>query len=68
MTEAGNKQGYTGVERKKESSVERGDESDKGEKEIEDRDDIFGRIKQVDLHAKRVGLEDAVFIEICRRW
>ena len=65
--EVGNKHGYTGVEHKKESSVERGDNSDEGEKKVEGGDDIFSRVKQVDSHAKRIDLEGIVSIEICRR-
>ena len=67
MTEAGNKQGYTRVERKKERSVERGDDADEGEKEIEGGNDIFEGVKQVDLHVLRVGSEGVIFIGICRR-
>ena len=52
MTEGGNKQEYTGVERKKESSVERSDDADKGEEKIEGGDDIFEGIKQVDVTRK----------------
>ena len=67
MTEAGNKQGYTGVEHKKERSVERGDDADEGEKEIEGGDDIFEGVKQVDSHVLRVGSEGVIFIGIHRR-
>lgn len=51
MTKVGNKQGYTGVEHKKERLVDEGDNDDKGEKETEGGDDIFARVKQVDPHA-----------------
>ena len=64
--EAGNKQGYTRVEYKKERSVEGGNDADEGEEEIEGGDDIFERVKQVDLHALRVGFECVVFIGIRR--
>ena len=67
MTEAVNKQGYTGVEHKKERSVERGDDADEGEKEIEGGDNIFEGVKQVDLHVLEVGSEGIVFVETCRR-
>ena len=43
--EAGNKQGYTRVERKKERSMERGNDADKGEKEVEGGNDIFEEVK-----------------------
>ena len=67
MTEAGNKQEYTRVEHKKESSVERSDDADKGEEEIEGGDDIFEGVKQVDLHVLKVDSEGVVFVGIHRR-
>ena len=65
--EAGNKHEYTGVECKKEISVERGNDADEGEKEVEGRDNIFGRVKQIDSHAVKVGFGGVVCIVIRRR-
>ena len=67
MTEVGNKQGYTGVECKKERSMERGDDTDEGEKEIEGGDNIFEGVKQVNLHVLKIGSEGVVSIGTCRR-
>ena len=65
--EVGNKQGYTGVEHKKDKLVDERDGGDKGEEEIEGRNDIFIGVKQVNLHASMVGFEDTVFFGIHRR-
>ena len=43
-------QGYTGEERRKESSCEEGDEGEEGEEEIEDMGNIFFGVKQENLH------------------
>ena len=67
MTEAGNKHGYTGVECKKERSVEEGNDADEEEKEMEGGDDIFKGVKQVDLHALIVSSEGIVSIGTRRR-
>lgn len=67
MTEAGNKHGYTGIEHKKERLVEEGDGADEGEKEIEGRDDIFKRVKQVNLHTLMVSSEGIISVGIRRK-
>ena len=66
MTEVGNKQGYTGIECKKERSVEEGDGADEGEEETEGGDNIFKGVKQVDLHVLMMSFEGVVFFEL--RW
>ena len=65
--EVGNKQGYTGVEHKKERLVEEGDDADKEEKEIEGGDDIFEGVKQVDSHVLMMNFEGIISFELCRR-
>ena len=67
MTEAGNKQGYTYVERRKQRSVEEGNDTDEVEKEIEGGDDIFKGVKQVDLHALIGSSEGVVSVGTHRR-
>ena len=52
MTGVGKTQGYTGKERKNESSDERGDEGKEGEEEVEDMRGVFFGIKQKNLHVQ----------------
>ena len=66
MTGAGNKQGYMGVECKKEKLVEEGDVVDEGEKEIEDGEDIFIGIKQIDAHARGDGSGGNIISHKCK--
>ena len=67
VTKAGNKQGYTHVECSKERSVEKGNDADEEEKEIEGGDDIFEGVKQVDLHALIRSSVGIVSVGTCRR-
>ena len=67
MTEVGNKQGYTGVEHKKERSVNEGDNNDEEKEETEGGDDIFCGIKQIDVQSGAGEHEDIVISCICRR-
>ena len=60
MTEVDNKHGYTGVEHKKERSVDEEDDGDKGEKETEGGDNIFVGVKQVNFHAQGGGYGDVI--------
>ena len=65
--EAGNKQGYTGVECKKERLVEEGDGVDKGKEETKGGDNILKRVKQVDVHVSVGSFEGVVFADRHRR-
>ena len=47
--------------------MERGNDADEGEKEIEGGDDIFKGVKQVDSHVLKVGFGGIVFIGTCRK-
>ena len=67
VTEAGNKQGYTRVECKKEILGSEGDDDDKGEKVVEGGDDIFGGVKQIDAHVLAGGYRGNVVSCRCRR-
>lgn len=62
-------QEYTGVECKKESSVEVGDVGDKGEEEDKDGDNIFFWVKQENLHIPE-GVHGGIiiFCTCSRRW
>ena len=52
MVEVDSKQGYITLEHKKERLAGNGDVSDEGEEEEKSRDNIFFRVKQIDVHTK----------------
>ena len=67
MMEVGNKHEYTGVEHKKEKSVDERDDDNEGEKETEGGNDIFVGVKQVNVHAQVDGYGDVVIFQRRRR-
>ena len=65
--EAGSKHGYTGIECKKERLMEEGDNADEGKEETKGGDNIFKRVKQVDVHALVGSSGGIVFAERRKR-
>lgn len=65
--EVGSKHGYTGVEHKKKRSIDKGDDDDEEEKEMEGGDNIFGRVKQINVHVWKDGCGGSIVFCRCRR-